>query len=99
MIIRFTPDAESELAEARQWYAHQQEYLDVDFMSRIDEALIRIVNNPFSYPVVYGTLRRAVVRRFPFAIFYEITTDEIQVIAVFHSRRDPKSWQSRVELR
>lgn len=96
MIIRFTPDAETELAEAGQWYAHQREGLDLEFMQSIDDALLRIVSNPDVYPIVYRTLRRAVVRRFPFAIFYEVAADEIQVVAVFHSRRDPKSWKSRV---
>jgi plasmid stabilization system protein ParE len=96
MIIRFTPDADAELAEARQWYAHQRADLDTEFMERIDEALSRIVRNPQLYPIVYRTLRRAVVRRFPFAVFYEVTADEIQVVAVFHSRRDPEVWKSRV---
>ncbi len=84
------------LAEARQWYAHQRADLDLDFMDCIDDALTRIVRNPHLHPIVYRTLRRAVVRRFPFAVFYEITEGEIQVIAVFHSRRDPESWKSRV---
>ena len=96
MIIRFTPDADAELAEARQWYAHQRADLDIEFMERIDDALSRIVHNPQMYPIVHRTLRRAVVRRFPFAVFYEVTADEIQVIAVFHSRRDPEIWKSRV---
>lgn len=96
MIIRFTPEADDELAEARQWYAHQREDLDLEFMERIEDALSRIVGNPNLYPIVYRRLRRAVVRRFPFAIFYEVTVDEIQVIAVFHSRRDPEKWKSRV---
>ena len=96
MIIRFTPDADAELAEARQWYAHQREDLDIEFMERIDAALLRIVRNPHLYPIVYRTLRRAVVRRFPFAVFYEVTADEIQVVAVFHSRRNPEVWKSRV---
>ncbi len=96
MIVRFTPEADAELAEARQWYAHQREDLDLEFMQIVDEALSRIVSNPNLYPIVYLTLRRAVVRRFPFAIFYEVAADEIQVVAVFHSRRDPKSWKSRV---
>jgi len=97
MIIRFTPEADAELAEARQWYARQRENLDIEFMQRIDEALSRIVRNPNSYPIVYGTLRRAVVRRFPFAVFYEVIADELEVIAVFHSRRDPERWKSRIE--
>ncbi|HKO36377.1 MAG TPA: type II toxin-antitoxin system RelE/ParE family toxin [Pyrinomonadaceae bacterium] len=96
MIIRFTPEADDELAEARQWYARQRERLDVEFMQSIDEALTRVVTNPNQYPIVYRTLRRAVVRRFPFALFYEFTTEAIQVIAVFHSRRDPQRWRSRV---
>src|SRR2546423_7829201 len=95
MIIRFTPEADAELAEARQWYAHQRENLDIEFTERIDDALSRIVGSPHLYPIVYRTLRRAVVRRFPFAIFYEVVADEIQVIAVFHSRRDPERWKSR----
>jgi plasmid stabilization system protein ParE len=96
MIIRFTPDADAELAEARQWYAHQRADLDIEFMESINDALLRIVRNSQLYPIVYKTLRRAVVRRFPFAVFYEVTADEIQVIAVFHSRRDPEVWKSRV---
>ena len=97
MIIRFIPEADAELAEARQWYAHQQPNLDLEFMETIDDALSRVVRNPHLYPIVYRSLRRAVVRRFPFAMFYEITADEIEIIAVFHSRRDPETWKSRVE--
>lgn len=64
-------------------------------MQCIDEALLRILGNPRAFPIVYGSLRRAVVQRFPFAILYE-PTHEIHVTAVFHSRRDPKIWKSRI---
>ena len=64
MIIRFTPDADSELAEARQWYAHQREDLDLEFMQSVDDALSRVVRSPHLYPIVYRNLRRAVVRLF-----------------------------------
>jgi plasmid stabilization system protein ParE len=96
MIIRFSSDADAELAEARQWYAHQREDLDLEFMDSVNEALTQVICNPHLYPIVYRNLRRAVVRRFPFAIFFDVSEDEIQVIAVFHSRRDPEEWQSRV---
>jgi hypothetical protein len=48
--------------------------------------------------MVYRTLRRAVVRRFPFAIFYEVVAGEIKVTAIFHSRRDPEIWKSRASV-
>lgn len=69
--------------------------LDLEFMQCIDDALSRITLNPFLFPAVYRKLRRVVVRRFPFAIFYEFTSDEIQVVAVFHLRRDPEMWKTR----
>ena len=59
MIIRFTPEADAELAEARQWYAHQREDLDLEFMQCIDDALSRVISNPLQYPIVNRTLRRA----------------------------------------
>ncbi len=65
MIIRFTPGADAELAEARQWYAHQRADLDTEFMERIDEALSRMVGIRRYIPPS-TELSDAVVRRFPF---------------------------------
>ena len=96
MIFRFTPEADAELTEAREWYSHQRRDLDLGFMQCIEIALLRIRSNPRLFPIVYGSLRRAVVRRFPFAILYEVMPEEIQIIAVFHSRRNPDVWKSRV---
>ena len=96
MLIRFSPEADAELTDAREWYSHQRKDLDLEFMDCIDEALLRVVRNPRSFPIVYRELRRVVIRRFPFAIFYSLTSEHIHVTAVFHSRRDPGLWQSEV---
>lgn len=95
MQIRFQPEAEIELAEARLWYSLQREGLDVALMKRIDQTLSAIAARPHSCPIVYRNLRRAVVRQFPFAIFYESTESEILVFAVYHSRRDFERLLSR----
>src|SRR5690349_15011923 len=97
MLIRISPEADAELTEAREWYSHHRKNLDLEFMKCIDDALLRVVNNSRAFPVVYKSLRRVVIRRFPFAIFYETRATEIEVIAIFHSRRDPQIWKSRVE--
>ena len=52
MIIRFSSDADAELAEARQWHAHQREDLDLEFMDSVDEVLTRVVRIPHLYPIV-----------------------------------------------
>ena len=48
MLIRFTPEADADLTEAREWYSHQRAGLDLEFMDCLDEALSRVVRNPQS---------------------------------------------------
>src|SRR5215216_718382 len=96
MLIRFNAEADAELTEARHWYSHYRQDLGLEFMQCIDDVLARVVRNPHLFPIVYGNLRRAVVRRFPFAVLYEVNANEIQIVAVFHSRRNPEAWKSRV---
>jgi plasmid stabilization system protein ParE len=96
MQIHFQPEAEAELAEARLWYAQQQEGLDDALMQRVEEALLQIIETPYAYQVVYRELRRAVLHQFPFAIFYRPSDDEIRVFAVYHSSRDPRKLRSRM---
>lgn len=96
MQIRFLPEADAELAEARVWYALQRAGLDIALIKRIDETLSRITDSPNAFPIVHRQLRRAIVKQFPIAIFFEVTADEIVIFAVFHSRRNPTKLTSRL---
>ena len=49
MIIRFSAEADAELTEARQWYSHQRKDLDLEFMQCLDDALSRLVKNPYFF--------------------------------------------------
>jgi hypothetical protein len=59
MHIRFQPEAEIELAEARLWHSLQSEGLDAALMERVDQTLSAIAAATHSYPTVYRNLRRA----------------------------------------
>ena len=53
-------------------------------------------SNPRQFPVVYKSIRRALLRRFPYALMFVIEADGTQtVIACFHGNRDPAKWQKR----
>ena len=95
MIVRLHPEAEGEFRDAVIWYEHQRSGLGSEFILCIDEAVERVRRNPEAYPKVHESIRRIVVRRFPFALFYEISSADIRVLAIFHSRRDPSRWQRR----
>ncbi|MGB3205727.1 MAG: type II toxin-antitoxin system RelE/ParE family toxin [Crinalium sp.] len=91
----FRPEVREELNEAYTWYESQQSGLGDEFVDCIDERLNQICLMPESYPVVYRDVRRAVVRRFPYAVYYRIVSSRVIVTAIFHSHRDPKAWQTR----
>jgi plasmid stabilization system protein ParE len=45
---------------------------------------------------VHEDYRRALVRRFPYAVFYEYTRETVTIYAVFHTSRDPEKWRLRL---
>jgi hypothetical protein len=45
---------------------------------------------------IHETYRRALIRRFPFAIFYEYAGVEVTIYAVFQTSRDPEKWRQRL---
>ncbi|MBO3462015.1 type II toxin-antitoxin system RelE/ParE family toxin [Aetokthonos hydrillicola Thurmond2011] len=91
----FRPEVRDELDEVYNWYESQQLGLGDQFLDCIDETLNFICLLPESYPVVYRDVRRAVVKRFPYAVYYRIISSRVIVTAVFHGSRNPKGWQKR----
>jgi plasmid stabilization system protein ParE len=65
-------------------------------LSCVDAAIETIRRNPEIQAVVHETYRRALIRRFPYAIFYEYADGIVTVYCVFHSSRDPEKWRQRL---
>jgi plasmid stabilization system protein ParE len=89
------PQAVAELDEAAAWYSARSRGLGAEFVRLVDEAFAAIERNPLKFPHIHGSLRRAVLRRFPYSIVFTATNEEIVVLSVFHSSRDPKRWRPR----
>jgi plasmid stabilization system protein ParE len=93
MIIR--PEAEADLVSARDWYERQREGLGAAFLLCVEEVLEHIGRTPEMYTAVYRDVRRALTRRFPYAVYYWMAGNEVVVLGILHTRRDPREWQSR----
>lgn len=93
IIIR--PEAESDITDAYQWYEAQRKGLGEHFLLCIEEALAKVSRNPEIYSVIYKDVRRVLIHRFPFGVFFIDGEEFISVLAVLHARRDPKKWKSR----
>lgn len=90
------PEAEDDLANARAWYEGRQAGLGDEFIEQVDAAFARIQRMPLVPAVTHRNARRVLLKRFPYAVFYHVDDDQITVLAVYHTSRDPRGWQSRL---
>ena len=93
--LRLNPEAQADLEEAFAWYEEQRLGLGSEFFAEVARVLARIEAAPLQYGVIQGETRRAVVRRFPYAVFFIVDPDVIAITAVMHGRRDTQRWQER----
>lgn len=94
--IIIAPETEQDVAEAYTWYEGRRVGLGEEFLSCIDACIEAIRRTPEMHAVVSENYRRALVRRFPYAVFYEYTGGAATVFCVFHTSRDPGKWTQRV---
>lgn len=95
--LRFRPEALEDLRSAYLWYESQRPGLGEDFGLCVEAALAVVRDSPFLGRQLRENARRVLVRRFPYAILYEIEDRRIVVFAVFHGHRDPEDWIRRLE--
>lgn len=87
--IRLREEAENDLIEAASWYQQQREGVGHEFLDEVLIVIQSIPENPHSYPAIHLDIRRVVLRKFPFCVFYKIQLDTIIVFAVLHASRSP----------
>jgi hypothetical protein len=66
------------------------------FIEEVEKCLIIIENNPFQYQTIYKNIRRVLLKRFPYGIFYIIDENNIFILAITHLKRHPKNWKKRL---
>ena len=88
-------EAQADFDEAFDWYERQRPGLGIDFAAEVQEVFDRISANPLLHATVFQDVRKALVKRFPYSVFYRAEPTQLLVIAVFHHKRDPSIWQGR----
>jgi plasmid stabilization system protein ParE len=69
--------------------------LGIGFLEELRSTYQRILDNPLAFQEIRSGIRRALTRKFPYAIYFVIESQTILVIAVLHTARDPEEWQKR----
>jgi toxin ParE1/3/4 len=95
--VSILSDAEQDINNAFVWYEMQQIGLGISFYKTLDHSVSFISNNPLSCSIIYINIRRFVIKKFPFGIYYKVnpTKKEIQIIGVFNFKRSSKVLRKR----
>jgi plasmid stabilization system protein ParE len=92
----FTPQAQVDVVESYNWYETREPGLGEEFLRCLEACVERIVRRPFMYPIAVDTFRRALLRRFPYEVFYEPEGDILTIYAVIHCSQNPRKWRERL---
>ena len=93
--ILVRPAAAADIEDAFGWYQTQRFGLGEEFREALRSSLNKIAENPQLYQVIHRGTRRALLKRFPYGVFFREYPQLIIVVACMRGRRNPKRWQSR----
>ena len=84
--VIFTQAAREELIEAQDWYEGEATGLGRRFRQAIEALIDRMSDTPRQFPIVFKNVRRALLRRFPYSLFFVVEDDALIVIACLCAR-------------
>jgi plasmid stabilization system protein ParE len=87
------PRVDLDVAAAFAWYENEQPGLGLDFLNELRATYDRIADGPFKYQDLRSGIRRALVGRFPYAVYFAVEAGIVVVLSVLHVSRDPAEWQ------
>jgi plasmid stabilization system protein ParE len=91
MTLRISKAAEADLDDAMAFYRLQRSGLEMEFLAELEAAFKRIADYPLAWHPMSPSTRRCRLNRFPYGVIYRIkSADDIQIIAIAHSRRKPR---------
>ena len=90
--VVLTSVAQRQFREARDWYEAARPGLGGEFVENLDATLSVARVHPAQFKIAIKQYRRALVKRFPYELFFEFNDDQVIVYSVFHTSQNPARW-------
>jgi plasmid stabilization system protein ParE len=92
--VRFNKSAIKDFRQARDWYATRSQDAATNFVTAVDAAVDRIIEQGESLPIVSGRFRSVQLEKYPHSlVFYQRASGDIRIVAVAHPSRRPGYWR------
>ena len=91
--VLFEPASLAEIAEAVAWHEQQSSGLGGEFLRVLAATTEQLARNPRAFPPARGRFRRLWLRRFPYALHFELLSEQrVSVLACLQHQADPVRW-------
>lgn len=94
-LIRYRPEAVDDVVSAYDWYEAERPGLGEEFRDALTDAELLLARTPETFPIVHRDLRRLLLHRFPYSIYFSVNDEGIEIKGCIHQARHPRTWRSR----
>jgi plasmid stabilization system protein ParE len=94
--LSILPQAELDVSDAAGWHEDRRTGLGDEFLDELDSVLRRFIKTPLQFPKIKYNVRRALLRRFPYSVYFTVTGESVELLAVLHQHRAPRAWEKRI---
>jgi plasmid stabilization system protein ParE len=94
--LTILPQAELDVSGAAAWYEERRTGLGDEFLDELDSILQRVIHDSMQFPQIKNQIRRALLRRFPYSVYFQVSGESVELMAVLHQVRDPRGWEKRI---
>ena len=98
--VEYNPDFFDDIVQAVDWYNERKVGLGDRFFKNVGKQTAKLSTVALQYAVKYNDVRCMQIKKFPYHVHYRVDeqTKIVKVEALFHTSRDPKIWNARINF-
>ena len=97
--VEYNPDFFDDIVQAVDWYNEKNTGLGDKFFKNVKKQTAKLSSAALLFAVKYNDVRCMQIKKFPYLVHYRVNeqTKTVKVEALFHTSRDPKIWNERID--
>lgn len=95
-LLHLWDEADLDVVDAVAWYEGQRSGLGAELLMELEAVMQRVVQAPLQFPEIKYGVRRALLQRFPYSVYFKVGDETIDVVAILHHHRHARIWEQRI---
>ncbi len=95
--IVFTNGVEDDLNEIGEWYGVIRKGLKEDFLLSVEVEVEIIRRAPLIYKEYCLNIKKSIISKFPYGLYYILESEQIIVLAIIHQKRGKRAIKKKIK--